>query len=187
MTENVHDAKHNSNAGEHRKRGFSLIELLIVVAIILIIAAIAIPNLLRARMAANQASGASTIRTINSATIVYSSTYNNGLPPSLAAMGGVGVANCNGASLLDDILTVPPYHKGGYAYDYQPQGAPIPNPPAACAAPGFNEYLTTAVPVVVGNTGQESYCSDEPGVIRFDISGAKAGSVAACQALPPLQ
>ena len=180
-------AKHNSKAANDRQRGFSLIELLIVVAIILIIAAIAIPNLLRARMAANQASGASTIRTINSATIVYSSTYNNGLPPSLAAMGGVGVANCNGAGLLDNILTVAPFHKGGYAYDYQPQGPPIPNPPPACATPGFNEYLTTAVPVVVGNTGQESYCSDEPGVIRFDISGAKAGSVAACEALPPLQ
>jgi type IV pilus assembly protein PilA len=179
--------KHNSDAMSGGERGFSLIELLIVVAIILIIAAIAIPNLLRARMAANQASGASTVRTINSATIVYSSTYNNGLPPSLAVMGGVGVADCNSASLLDNILTVPPYHKGGYAYDYQPQGAPIPNPPAACAVPGFNEYLVTAVPVVVGNTGQESYCSDEPGVIRFDISGAKAGSVAACQALPPLQ
>jgi type IV pilus assembly protein PilA len=178
---------HNSSRVKYQSRGFSLIELLIVVAIILIIAAIAIPNLLRARMAANQASGASTIRTINSATIVYSSTYNNGLPPSLAAMGGIGVANCNAAALLDDILTVPPYHKGGYAYDYQPLGAPIPNPPAACGAPGFNEYLATAVPVVVGTTGQESYCSDEPGVIRFDTSGAKAGSVAACQALPPLQ
>jgi|SRR5215472_6085787 len=181
------EKSHNTDGARDRNRGFSLIELLIVVAIILIIAAIAIPNLLRARMAANQASGASTIRTINSATIVYSSTYNDGLPPSLAAMGGVGVANCNAAGLLDNILTVPPYHKGGYAYDYQPQGAPIPNPPVACAAPGFNEYLATAVPVVVGTTGQESYCSDEPGVIRFDISGAKAGSVAACESFPPLQ
>ena len=178
---------HNTDRVRDGRGGFSLIELLIVVAIILIIAAIAIPNLLRARIAANQASAASTIRTINSATIMYSSTYNNGLPPSLATLGGVGAATCNGALLLDAILTTPPYHKSGYAYDYQPLGAPILNPPAACAAPGFNEYLTTAVPVVVGTTGQESYCSDEPGVIRFDISGAKAGSVAACQALPPLQ
>jgi type IV pilus assembly protein PilA len=181
------EKNHNSETAQHRQAGFSLIELLIVVAIILIIAAIAIPNLLRARMAANQASGVSTVRTINSATIVYSSTYNNGLPPSFAAMGGVGVANCNAANLLDDVLTLPPYHKSGYAYNYVPQGAPIPNPPAACGAPGFNEYLVTAVPIVVGNTGQESYCSDEPGVIRVDTSGAPAAGVAACEALPPLQ
>ena len=171
----------------NQKQGFSLIELLIVVAIILIIAAIAIPNLLRARIAANQASAASTIRTINSATIMYSSTYNNGLPPSLATLGGVGAASCNGALLLDAILTTPPYHKSGYAYDYQPQGGPITNPPPSCGLPGFNEYLATAVPVVVGTTGQSSYCSDEPGVIRIDATGVKAASLAASQALPPLQ
>lgn len=179
--------KHNSNAGNDRRRGFSLIELLIVVAIILIIAAIAIPNLLRARMAANQSSAVSNIRTITSAAIVYSSTYQNGLPPSLTALGGVAPANCDGAILLDEVLTTPPYHKTGYIYDYQPQGPPITNSPASCGSPGFDEYLTTAVPVVVGNSGQESYCSDEPGVIRIDLSGAKPASVAACQALPPLQ
>jgi type IV pilus assembly protein PilA len=181
------EKSHNAEALKDRRCGFSLIELLIVVAIILIIAAIAIPNLLRARMAANQGSGVSNIRAVTSAAIVYSSTYNNGLPPSLVTLGGAGAANCNGAILLDETLTTPPYRKSGYVYDYQPQGAPIPNPPPSCGTPGFNEFLTTAVPLVIGTTGQTSYCSDEPGVIRFDTSGAKPASVAACEALPPLQ
>src|SRR3984957_19160046 len=70
-----------------KQKGFSLIELLIVVAIILIIAAIAIPNLLRSRMAANEASAVGSIRTMNTAAITYSSTYGNGFPPALSAIG----------------------------------------------------------------------------------------------------
>jgi prepilin-type N-terminal cleavage/methylation domain-containing protein len=72
-----------------RQKGFSLIELLIVVAIILIIAAVAILNLLRSRMAANEASAVGSIRTINTSAVTYSSTYpNDGFPASLAALGG---------------------------------------------------------------------------------------------------
>ncbi|MGA8074098.1 MAG: prepilin-type N-terminal cleavage/methylation domain-containing protein, partial [Candidatus Acidiferrales bacterium] len=70
------------------QKGFSLIELLIVVAIILIIAAIAIPNLLKARIAANEASAVGTLRTMNTAAVTYQSTYNNGFPPDFAHFGG---------------------------------------------------------------------------------------------------
>src|ERR1017187_3798593 len=87
-------------------KGFSLIELLIVVAIILIIAAIAIPNLLRSRMAANEASAVGSIRTMNTAAITYNSTYGIGFPSTLAQIGTTGTTvSCTNAELLDSVLT----------------------------------------------------------------------------------
>src|SRR5271156_1174852 len=89
-----------------KQKGFSLIELLIVVAIILIIAAIAIPNLLRSRMAANEASAVGSIRTINTAAISYNSTYGNGFPTLLSQIATTGTAvSCNNAQLIDSVLT----------------------------------------------------------------------------------
>ena len=81
-----------------KQKGFSLIELLIVVAIILIIAAIAIPNLLRARMAANESAAASSIRTLNTAQVSYITAYPTvGYGATLAALGGA--SPCTAPSL----------------------------------------------------------------------------------------
>jgi prepilin-type N-terminal cleavage/methylation domain-containing protein len=146
-----------------QQKGFSLIELLIVVAIILIIAAIAIPNLLRSRMAANEASAVGSVRTINTSAVTFSSTYpNQGFPPTLAAMGGPAgacVATVAQACLLDAVLASGT--KSGYTFKWTGDG----NTPSV-------GYTITATPVTVGTTGQRMFCSDQSGVIRFDPSGA---------------
>jgi type IV pilus assembly protein PilA len=172
----------------HESGGFSLIELLVVVAIILIIAAIAIPQLLRARIAANEAAAAENVRTLTTASMAYSSTWDNGFPPTLATLGGVGgaVATCELSNLMDPTITAPPNQKSGFTFAYTAVGAPVIAPPG-CAVPGANAYLITATPITEFFTGVRSFCSDEPGVIHYDPTGATPGSQAACEALSPLQ
>jgi len=160
-----------------KQKGFSLIELLIVVAIILIIAAIAIPNLLRARMAANEASAVASVRTINTAEITYMSNYPTvGFAANLAVLGGAApcTPTSTTACLIDSVLSGG--SKSGYTFV---------EAPGAVATPQVT-YYTTAVPIVLNQTGTRSFCSFEDAVVRVQPTGAAIASEAACQALLPL-
>jgi prepilin-type N-terminal cleavage/methylation domain-containing protein len=164
-----------------KQKGFSLIELLIVVAIILIIAAIAIPNLMRSRMAANEASAVGSIRTINTAQVTYSTTYGTGFGPLANLGGAVPCTSSAATSCLVDAL-ISGGTKSGYTL-----AVPIPAAVGTVATPNVT-YVANAVPVALGQSGQRSFCSDESGVIRNDPTGAvAAATVAACQALNPIQ
>jgi prepilin-type N-terminal cleavage/methylation domain-containing protein len=144
----------------NRQKGFSLIELLIVVAIILIIAAIAIPNLLRSKMAANEASAVGSLRAINTACVTYSTIYGTGYPALLANLGPAAPATAAAADLIDSVLAAGT--KSGYVFTYT----------AGAAVGGtVNVYTITAVPSNVGTTGQRQFFTDQSGVIRANPSG----------------
>jgi prepilin-type N-terminal cleavage/methylation domain-containing protein len=146
-----------------KQKGFSLIELLIVVAIILIIAAIAIPNLLRSKMAANQASAVGSLRTLNTACIAYSTNYNQ-FPAALTNLGPMasgGTASSTSADLIDSVLALGT--KSGYTFVF--------------TAGSLNQsYSITATPITAATTGQNMYYTDQSGVIRVNTSGSGANS-----------
>ena len=152
----------------NKQKGFSLIELLIVVAIILIIAAIAIPNLLRSKMAANEASAVGSIRTINTSSVEYSTTYG-GYPSTLLSLGGPagGTAVATSAELIDAVLAGGT--KSGYSFSYT-TGATDSNG-------NILQYTMTVVPTSMGVTGQRTFFTDQTGVIRADSTGSGTATV----------
>lgn len=139
-----------------KQKGFSLIELLIVVAIILIIAAIAIPNLMRSKMAANEASAVGSLRTINTAEVTYASTYPDVGFTTLNNLGGAGGV-ATGAGLIDNVLSGG--NKSGYSFTLLPGNA---------VSNVNTGYTVTGNPQAAGQTGTRYFFSDQSGVIRYD-------------------
>jgi len=160
--------KHKAKKHAKKNKGFSLIELLIVVAIILIIAAIAIPNLLRSRIAANEASAVGSVRTLNTAEVTYNTTYPTVGFTGLGNLGPItgGTATSAAAGLIDANLASGV--KSGYSFTLTADATTTPSA----------SYQSTAAPVTAGTTGQRYFCSDNSGVIQYNAAAPTGATCA---------
>ena len=147
--------------------GFSLIELLIVVAVIMVIAGIAIPNFIRSKMRANESVAVSNLRTITTASVVYNTTYGVGFAPSLVALGG-NPANpsATSAGLVDSVLSSGV--KSGYIYTYTVLATDV--------AGNAQAYSIAADPITPGTTGDRHFYADQTAVIRSNLTVAAGPS-----------
>ena len=153
-----------AGVGRGKAAGFSLLELLIVVAVIMVIAALAIPNLLKSRMAANESAAAAALRTLATVEVNYDATYQAGFAPTLAALGppaaGVQASQTN-AGLIDEVLASGV--RGGYQFIYAPLGSGT-----------VTGYTINANPTSPGVTGQWYFYVDQTNTIRRQ-QGSPAG------------
>src|SRR5579859_3249425 len=168
-----------------KQKGFSLIELLIVVAIILIIAAIAIPNLMKSKASANEAGGAATVRTLITDSITYSNSYPaNGYPATITVLGGAAPCTAGPATacLADAVLAcaAQPCTKGSYTYTVTGIGAGAPAPNT-----DFVAFGTPSGP----SAGNRNFCASSDGVARAVAATAPPDAaiavVSTCSALTP--
>ena len=161
-----------------------------IIPFILIVAAIAIPNLLRARMAANEASAVGSLRTIETAAISYDSEFENGFPSSLEVLGGApgGERSCNHSNFIEGSLASG--RRSGYVFTYTAvfpgnSAAPVISPKAAakgCTSGGASGFTVTADPLQRNTTGMRSFFADQTGIIRYSANGESAAADS-----PPLQ
>jgi type IV pilus assembly protein PilA len=154
-----------------QERGFSLIELLIVVAIILVISAIAIPSFLHSRMAANESSAVYSIRTINTAQVTYATTYPTlGYATTLNTLASStsGGSSSTNAGILDWVLgcTSTTCPKSGYNFQLSDiSGSPV-----------VSAYSVWGVPITVGVTGYRTFCSTSMNPVLYDPAGGPVDS-----------
>jgi type IV pilus assembly protein PilA len=172
------------SAGRLGGRGLAIAGLVLgylgiaIIPLILIIAAIAIPNLLRARQAANESSAAQAIRTINTAQVTYQASYPTvGYAPTLQSLGGAEpcTSSPDTACLIENRLAIATTLPGKNGYIF-----------AVARSDDGTRYVVSAVPVTPNQTGTRSFCSTEDGLVRVDPTGSAIPDHEACAALSPL-